>query len=356
MTSPSGFVLPGEPSAEAAPDAAARLWPRSTATGVGSLPGLDALEAALLVAGELPDLPHLPELPARGPGADLLGRGAALLVDLHVDLQPAGWRFVSRPGRDVRRARDLLARDLDALEIALAGYTGPLKLQAAGPWTLAAGVELSRGDKAIVDPAAVADLVASLAQGLAEHVADVRRRVPGARLLVQVDEPSLPAVLGGRLRTASGFGSLPVPEEPVAQSRLAEVLAAVEAAGAVPAVHCCAARPPVGLMTSAGARVLSLDGTLLGERDDDAVGEAVESGVRLLLGLVPSTDAPGRPRAVELAEPARRLWNRLGFPTADLGETVAVTPTCGLAGASADHARRALALARDTARALGEES
>jgi hypothetical protein len=352
---PPGLVLPGDLAEVPGAAVAAPLWPRSTATGVGSLPGTDPLEAALLVAGELPDLPHLPELPDRGPGADLLGRGAGLLADLHVDLQPAGWRLVARPGVDVRRARDLLARDLDALEIALAGWSGPLKVQAAGPWTLAAGVELPRGDKVLADEVAVGDVTSSLAQGLADLVADVRRRVPGARLLVQVDEPTLPAVLAGRLRTASGFGALPTPEEPVAQARLAEVLGAVTAAGAVPAVHCCAARPPVALFAGAGARVVSVDGTLIDERDDDAVGEAVEAGVRLLLGLVPSTD-PGRPaRAVDLAQPARRLWSRLGFPAADLGEAVAVTPTCGLAAASASYARRALALTRDTARALGED-
>ena len=76
------------------------------ATGVGSLPGTDPREAAAVVAGELPDLPHLPELPGRGPGADMVGRTAArCCVDLHVDLQPSGWRLVDRPGMDERRAR-----------------------------------------------------------------------------------------------------------------------------------------------------------------------------------------------------------------------------------------------------------
>src|SRR5205823_2635600 len=81
-----------------------------------------------------PDFPHLPELPARGPGADLIGRTAALLVDVAVDLVPAGWRLVPRPGVDLRRARDLLERDLDLFTELAGGYTGPLKLQAAGPW------------------------------------------------------------------------------------------------------------------------------------------------------------------------------------------------------------------------------
>ena len=73
-------------------------------------------EAIRLVFGELPDLPHLPELPARGAGADMIGRGGALLLDLPVEIVPSGWRLTARSGRDGREARDHLARDLDALE------------------------------------------------------------------------------------------------------------------------------------------------------------------------------------------------------------------------------------------------
>ena len=48
-------------------------------------------------------------------GADLVGRSAALLADLSVDLQPSGWRFTDRPGRDLARTRSFLRRDLDEL-------------------------------------------------------------------------------------------------------------------------------------------------------------------------------------------------------------------------------------------------
>src|SRR5215218_4484170 len=99
------------------------------ASGVGSLPGTDPAEAMRLVVGELPDFAHLPELPARGPGADLIGRTAALLVDLAVDLTPAGWRLVPRAGIDLRRAHEFLARDLDALYEAAGSYSGPFKVQ-----------------------------------------------------------------------------------------------------------------------------------------------------------------------------------------------------------------------------------
>nr|MDT0666530.1 methionine synthase [Micromonospora sp. DSM 115978] len=82
----------------------ARPWPPATATGVGSLPGTDPVEAAKLVFGELDRMPFLPELPERGPGSDMLGRAAAFLVEMPVDLQPSGWRLVPRPGLDLRRS------------------------------------------------------------------------------------------------------------------------------------------------------------------------------------------------------------------------------------------------------------
>jgi hypothetical protein len=80
-------------------------------------------------------LPYLPELPARGPGADIIGRGAGLLADLEVDLQPMGWRFVDRAGRDSHRTSALLREDLDELAEAFDAYEGDLKVQIAGPWT-----------------------------------------------------------------------------------------------------------------------------------------------------------------------------------------------------------------------------
>ncbi len=330
-------------------------WEPGSATGIGSLPGLDPAEAVRVVLGELPDLPHLPELPDRGPGAGMIGRAAALLVDLPVDVQPSGWRLVDRPGRDQHRAADLLARDLDALEEAAEGYQGPMKLQVAGPWTLAAALELHYGDKAVSDPGAVRDLVQSLAEGVRRHVADARRRLPGARILLQVDEPSLPAVLAGRVPTASGFGVLTAVEPPVVESGLREVLAgALDAGGVRTAVHCCAPRPPLDLFHRAGAGAVSFDASLVGESRDEALGTVVEAGVALWPGVVPAADAELGPLS-HTVDAVRRLWGRLGFDPARLPESVVVTPACGLAGASPAYAREALRRVREVGRALAED-
>ncbi len=340
----------------AAPPPAA--LPGGVATGVGSMPGTDPRETAALVVGELPDLPHLAELPARGPGADLVGRSAALLVDLHVDLQPSGWRLVDRAGMDERRARGYLAQDLDELEEHADGVVGPVKLQVAGPWTLAAALQLPRGEPVLTDRGAVRDLVDSLTEAVRGHVAELRKRLPGAVPVLQLDEPSLPAVLAGEVRRSSGATAI----GPMAETVVEDVLhALVDAAGAATVVHCCAARPPVALLRRAGVAGLSLDLLLVAESRDDELGEAVEAGLTLLAGLVPAvppTPVSGRSRGPSdvrsTVEPVRRLWQRLGLDHERLARQVVVTPTCGLAGATPAYARAAMAGARDAAHALTE--
>ncbi|MGY1608503.1 methionine synthase [Geodermatophilus sp. SYSU D00700] len=338
------MATPTEP--ETNPDPRPVPAPWGPASGVGSLPGTDPAEALRVVLGELPELPHLPELPARGPGADLIGRSAALLVDLAVDLTPAGWRLVPRPGIDLRRAQELLARDLDALHDVAGDHRGPLKVQAAGPWTLAAGLERERGERAVVDAGARRDLGQSLAEGVAAHVAAVAARVPGARVVVQLDEPSLPAVLQGGLPTASGFGRLPSVDAPDVESELAAVVAAVP--GPV-VVHCCVNRAPLDLLRAAGAAALSFDLGLV--QDLDALGTAVEAGTQLFAGVVPGTDAP-LPAPKATASRLRAWWRELGFPADDLHRAVTLTPSCGLAGASPAYARAAMAHVREAARYL----
>ena len=327
-------------------------WTPGSATGIGSLPGTDPLEAARTVAGELPELPHLPELPDRGVGADLIGRTAALLVDLATELVPSGYRVAARPGREHRRGVDLLRTDLDALEEAL-DATRPawVKLQAAGPWTLAAGVELRNGHRVLSDRGARREFAASLAEGLAAHADEVAKRT-AARITVQLDEPGLPAVLAGSLPTPSGFGRVaPVPA-PEAEELLREVIAALPEPVIV---HCCAPRAPIGLLRAAGAGALALDAALVGADTQtlDAVGEAWDAGVPLLLGLVPSVRPAGPERTLrELARPAFDLADQVGFTRARLAELAVPTPSCGLAGASPEWARRAMALSRDLGKAF----
>jgi methionine synthase II (cobalamin-independent) len=319
------------------------------ATGIGSLPGDDIDAAMAFVFTELPDFPHLPELPARGPGADMVGRTAAALADPHVDLQPSGWRLVARAGLDEARARRTLEQDLDALVPVAATHDGPLKVQLAGPWTLAASLQTERGP-ALADAGAVRDLVASLAETVREHLADVRRRSPHAQLTLQLDEPSLPAVLAGAVPTTSGLSRVRAVPAPDAESALRDV---VDAAGVPVVVHCCAAEVPLAVVHAAGATAVSLD-FAVARVDRDVLGQAVEDGLQLWAGIVPALGPGAPPSAREIVAPVRRLFAELGLGPDVLRARVVLTPACGLAGASSGWASTALRLVRQAAKVLDD--
>ncbi|MDG4808238.1 methionine synthase [Micromonospora sp. WMMD1120] len=326
-------------------------WPAGAATGIGSLPGTDIGEAQRVVLGELPDLPHLPELPARGPGADLVGRSAGLLVDLPVEVYAGRWRVAPRAGRDLRRTRDLMERDLDQLAEQAEEYAGPIKVQAGGPLTLAASLELPIGGRLLRDPGAVRDLTGSLAEGLRAHVAAVTRRLPRASVLLQLDEPSLPAVLAGAVPTESGLGAYRAVESVDAAALLRTI---VEAVGVPVVVHCCAPDVPLELIRSTGAVAVALDLDLV--TDLDPLGEAIDAGLGLFAGAVPTRppSAGAGPTSAQVADRVRQLWDRLGFPRRQLAEQVVVTPACGLANATPRYARAVLAACRDAGRRFVE--
>jgi methionine synthase II (cobalamin-independent) len=314
------------------------------------MPGTNPAEAMRVAAGELPDFPYLPELPDRGPGADLIGRTAGLLVDMPAEVTPRGWRLAERPGRDLARARSMLSTDLDVLEEMLDGFHGPVKVQLCGPWTLAASIELPRSMNVVLaDPGAVADLTASLAEGAAAHLAELTKRLPGAQLVVQLDEPSLPAVVAGAVPTASGLSRLAAVEADTVQERLALVLESVHR---YTVVHCCATTVPFGMIRAAGADAVAFDLSQLRRGEEDGVAEAAETGMGILAGAVPAAPESGGAR--DTAERVIRFWRRLGLPSGSCAEQTVITPACGLAGASPAQARAALTRCREAAIILPE--
>ena len=298
-------------------------------------------------------LPYLPELPARGPGADMIGRGAGMLADLAVDLQPMGWRFVDRAGHDSHRTSGLLREDLDELAEAFDGYEGDLKVQIAGPWTLASSIWLHRGERSVVDAGATRDVIASLAQGLRVHLGEVAQLAPKANLVVQIDEPGLPAVLAGRLPTASGFGRIRAVDPTTAAEGLRDVVAA--AGDRYTVVHCCAPDVPLVLLRDTGVKAVSVDIALLTAQGWESLAATVEAGVDLWAGVIPTDGAAVGARAgvSDVIGALVQAWRRVGLPRPDLS-TVSLTPACGLAGLTPEGARSVQRLAVDAALALTE--
>lgn len=327
----------------------------NSATGIGSMPGEDYAESARIVLGEVPELPHVVELPSRGPTASMIGRTLALVTDMAVDLQPAGWRLTDSPGIDHRRAKSLLGHDLDVTEELAQHHLGPVKVQVAGPWTLAAAVERPRGDKALADIGARRDLAQALAEGVRDHVAAVRRRIPGGQMIVQVDEPTLPAVLGGGIATASGLHRHRAVTPAEAALALDWVLAAADAGGASTVVHCCAPELPLAVLAQTSVGAVSFDVSLLPAGELEALASWVDDGRGVWLGVVPTTEAATGTTEAEVTRNVLSWWSRVGHSHIETLPATTVTPACGLAAATPDWAQRALTLCSQVARNLSVE-
>src|SRR5699024_7558838 len=126
--------------------------------------------------------------------------------------------------------------------------------------------------------------------GVRQHVAEMARRVPGARPIVQLDEPSLPAVLAGEVPTISGFGRLHAVEHEEVRALIRTI---VDTADAPVVVHCCAAHVPVTVVHRAGAAAISVDADRLEEVDLEALAAAVDDGLAVWFGVVPSSRRAG---------------------------------------------------------------
>jgi methionine synthase II (cobalamin-independent) len=286
----------------------------------------------------------------------MIGRAAALLVDIGMDTVPRGYRIASGRSAVVRRAASLLDEDIDALEEAwekagLRGGTRAVKVQAPGPITLAAQLELPGGHRAITDPGAVRDLAGSLAEGVAAHRAELARRLD-TQVVVQFDEPSLPAALEGRLTGVTSFTPVHPVDESVAIGLLDDCVAIV---GVDVALHSCAAGLPWKVLQRSCIHALSVDVSTLTAADLDGVGDFVDSGRTVMLGVVPTVAPSARPSAEEMAKAGVAVTDRLGFARSVLRERIGITPACGLAAATPQWARTAIELAQSIADAFAED-
>ncbi len=307
-------------------------------TGVGSLPGRDMGEALRQTFELVPDLPYLPELPARGPWAAMIGRGLGLPDGLAAEYEAGEWRLASTAGVDQRRARATLRDDLDQLEEVAQGYRGRAKVQVAGPWTLAASTAVAMSGRVLADKGARRDLAGALAQGVGELAVDLYRRLPGIDWTVQVDEPSLPAVLAGSVPTPGGFFRHDAVDIAEAVAALAAIVAEPGRRG-VPVtsvLHCCAPGLPIAAMMDhgrdgAGFDAVNLDADMVMSGDLDALAQAWDAGRALWLGVLPTLAPDHLPGVDDLRRRTLRLLEDLGAGDDGSGRLV-LTPACGLAG------------------------
>ena len=297
------------------------LLPIGLASAVGSLPHVDAGEAAAFTLARQPRLPAAPSLPRLSPvegmipqaawgiaGVLVLPDGSLLVDEAAVDPEaPLGAGLDAAPFASLRVFLD-----------AVAGRVAPFKLQLTGPVTL--GLALH----AVGVPADRAFAVAGRAVSTRIHevLGSARRVAPGATPLVFLDEPGLTAALE--------------PDFPLdvddTLDLVSSALAAVED-GAIAGLHCCG-RADWPVVLQAGPQMLSLPVDAGATDHPGAFADYLDRGGWLAWGAVP-TDRP-------LGETAEILWRRLvaewdtlaeaGCEPTRLIEQAMITPACGLVG------------------------
>ncbi len=349
--------------------------PTVSSTGPGPMPGTDPREAARIVMGECHGLPFLPELPGRGPGSDQAGRTLSMLVDLPVDVTPRGWRLSDSRGRLARVAADLLDRDSDALEEADEQARDPetnptvaerlLQVRVLGPWSLAAGLELSGGLPVLTDRGARRDLASSLAEGVASRSVRLAERLRSG-IRVVLDEPLLWRVAAGTVPAPSHFdpvAAVPAERLALALSRFADTLRAAgvdqvllrpptTTAPDSPQFFSAFAEPPRG-ETPLDGLVLESEPLYTARAHDalDAAGTVLGDGRILQLegaaGPVRSGDAQA---GVERAASALLAFlDRVTAPRYESLSQLVLTPTIRRVTTDEVSAARALAAARHVA-------
>jgi len=320
-------------------------WPLpAVATGVGSMPGVEPREAMNIVSGELTDFVPLVELPERGPGADSIGRTAAMLTGIdrafEVETTPSGWRLGHGDHAIVRRAHAYLSADIDALEEFCGARSGPVKVSLVGPWSMAAAVLDPAGEALLRDPGAVTDVAVALGHAAVELITRVRRATGDAPIVVQIDEDAVPTVLAGRVRTSSGRLTHRSVESSTVQAHLRTVVDSIHATGARAAIRCFAPAAPVDLLrgTQADALAIALNRV---EPEQDALPRAWEAGIGLLLGCVPVRSDIADQGDTAVSARLRSFMSRHGFVS--VPDNIAITPEEGLAGVDTATARAAIA-------------
>lgn len=365
----------------------------ASATALGSWPGTDPVEATKVSVGIFPgpNLPFLPQLPARGVGSDHIGRTAALLTELPVDVQPYGWRFVDRPGLDFRRAESALSTDINVLaDVVGAGELSPaaFKVQVTGPFSMAASIHLHYGERAVRDYGARRDIAQSLAAGLHIHALKIQSALPGAALTLQIDEPHIAAVLAGSIPTASGYRTLrAIPRSELrqtwsdlvaaarlagfsqvainvapAQQALTETAAAAKLAGTpaqsttsdgTPTAEATAWRQALEIALECGVDAVAVPLNLLDGGHWEMLAGALESGVGVWAGTVPASAGQVPPSYASLVERIMRPWRKLGLAESGLNQ-LRITEESSLAALTPQQARAVLGRSLDVAHALGD--
>ncbi|MDK8790721.1 hypothetical protein [Corynebacterium sp. MSK039] len=304
-----------------------------------------ALEAALLRGVDVdedtgaPGGISLPRIqPAGEPGVKDVALDVTALTagfaQLNLAANPRGWEISHGASLIGRQTRSYLSELRDLVPAVLAERRAPrIMLNAAGPWSFGATVELA-GHPIVADRPAFREIALTLGAGLAE-TADWMASATGSEVLIGLHEPAVPQLLAGLAGATRWDRLAPVDPEHIlgVWQRLLGQLP--EGVGAV--LHECPPElfrdiPQVGF-----DRVGVAAGHLFGEQSTselkDAIGYSVGAGQGIGICLPRPTEPQGaaaiEDSAATYAGAVQRLWQQWSFPAERLVQQVdlcAITP------------------------------
>ncbi len=299
-------------------------------TGLGSMPGTDFREACRVVLDLSDDLIGFPEVPLRDAASGMVGRTAGLL-ELPMTLDGDGWRLAAATGIQQARSTRWWRNDCDDFEELSQDHAGIVKMAVVGPWTMAASVRASHPtmNHVLADPGACRELGQALAEAAGELVGQLSQRL-GREVWLQIDEPMIGGVLRGEISGFSGLHHYRVPDDDEVLDAWRGMVDAGHAAGAGQVwLHSCACGTPFVLARKAGFDALSADARHADAADWDLVGEHLDAGGTLALGVT-RTDHVILPSVDQIVSSGYEWLRPLELDPELLGAQVVLTPACGL--------------------------
>lgn len=265
------------------------LFRCGSATMIGSLPHLDSSEAAALAVSSFPDLPAAPSLPQSAGGRDMIASA------------------LDRVGPD---------EAFNAFLAALDGHDGWVKIQVAGPITLA--MELHRCGAEFVD--ALRDASNAASGELDSQIRAIKDVLPGARILATLDEPSI-AIMTEQVSSVDRMRAL---------DEISRVFAALDD-DITTGLHCCAETDWSVLFETGPTVVFAPLNTGILDAPG-ALGAHLDRGGWVCWGVVPTSQPVGLT--------GDHIWKRLALSWCDLVQAgcdpiklrtqALVSPECGL--------------------------
>jgi hypothetical protein len=340
--------------------------PNCLATGIGSLPHPTAEDAVRVVLANVPDAPFWPQLPARGLNEQMevqYNQGLPRVVidrtkermyidtagDTSTELAAFYENFLAE-NLDYFAISPEFSRGIPAMEAALqaAGRKPFVKVQTTGPISFGLTI-VDENKRAIYYHPEFADVVVKcLVMKCRWQIKKFSRFAE--RVICFIDEPIL-----------SAFGSstyVSVTRDDVV-AKLAELVEAVHAEGALAGVHCCG-NTEWSILIDAGVDIVNFDAFDYGETIalyPDAVRRHLAAGKALAWGIVPTNSAKIKLQTAEtLVATFDRLVEHLAKTAAlDKGlitRQALITPSCGTGSLPVADAERVFSVLSQTSGAL----